>query len=349
MKEINSQNFLTKLTLILICLLLTGVIFFIGKSVIAPFFFALLLALLFLPFVNFMEEKLHFNRFFSTLSSFTLVCLLVFTLSSVFGMQLTSFNKDIPHLEGRFISLISRLQVWIDSSFHVNAEDQMAYLQQGLSKLLSSSGTIVGSVFTVFSSGLIFFFLSAIFFLFILLYRRNLSTFLVSVFQPKYRRKVKKVLEDIKVVSRKYVLGILLQAVIVGILTSSVLGLLNVKYALLLGTLTGILNVIPYIGIISSGTLALLFAFATATPITGLFVLIAYTVIHLIDSNIILPIIVGSIVKLNALAIFVGILVGAMLWGVVGMFLCIPTLAILRIVFKEIKELRAWGELLSED
>src|SRR5690606_32804673 len=126
------------------------------------------------------------------------------------------------------------------------------------------------------------------------------------------------------------------------------LAILGVKYAVLLGFLAGILNVVPYLGIIISGIIAMLFGFATATPVTSIYVMIAFTIIHIIDANLVLPIIVGSIVKLNPFAIFVGILIGAMLWGVAGMFLCIPTLAIMRIIFKEVDELKPWGELLGE-
>lgn len=343
-----TDSFLKRFALILFVLIALGFILVVGQSVIAPFFLALLLALLFLPFNDFLEKKLRFKRIFATGFTFFIVSIILYFVSLFFSSQLTSFGKDLPQLEMRFSGLFEDLQRWIDTTFGIQAEEQMNYIHNGLMQLLSSSGSILGTTLNVFSSGFIFIFFSAIFFIFILLYRRILYRFIIQVFDKEHREIVIKVVFDIKKMSKKYLLGILLQVTIVTFLVSIALGIMGVKYAILLGLLTGILNVIPYMGIITSGLVAMLFAFATATPVTSIYVMIAYIIIHIVDANVVLPIVVGSIVKINALAIFIGILVGAMLWGISGMFLCIPALAILRIIFKEIDGLKAWGDLLSE-
>lgn len=344
----NHSSFLQRLALTLFSLIALGYIIVVGKSIIAPFFLALLLALLFLPLNIFMEQKMRMKRVIATFFSFFIMSFVIYVMSLFFGSQLASFGKDLPLLEERFSGLVDDFQLWIDRVFGVNAETQIDYLHEGLMKLLSSSGDILGMTLNIFSTSFIFLFFTAIFFIFILLYRRTLSRFITHVFHKKHHVKVARIISDVKKMSKKYLLGLLLQVAIVSILTSVSLAIMGVKYAVLLGVLTGILNVVPYLGIIVSGMIAMLFALATATPYTSLYVLIAYTIVHIIDGNLVLPIIVGSIVKLNALVIFIGILIGAMLWGVAGMFFCIPTLAILRIIFKEVDTLKPWGDLLGE-
>ena len=119
--------------------------------------------------------------------------------------------------------------------------------------------------------------------------------------------------------------------------------MLGVKYAILLGVLTGLMNVIPYVGIIFSTLIACLISFATGGNHT-LFVLVGYFIIHAIDGNIILPLVVGSKVKINALFTFIGLLIGEELWGISGMFLSIPFLAILKIIFERVEGLQPWGK-----
>ena len=127
------------------------------------------------------------------------------------------------------------------------------------------------------------------------------------------------------------------------------LSLLGVKYAILLGLIAGIFNVVPYIGIFSALIISCLITFATAGAGKVLFVLALFIGTHAVDANILMPTIVGSKVKINPLIAFVGIVVGEMLWGISGMFLCIPYLAILKIIFDRIDSLKPWGGLMGDE
>jgi putative permease len=69
---------------------------------------------------------------------------------------------------------------------------------------------------------------------------------------------------------------------------------------------------------------------------------------HLVDSNILLPAVVGSKVKINPLITVLGVVLGEMIWGVSGMFLSIPVIAVLKIIFDRIDSLKPWGILLGE-
>lgn len=341
--------FLAKLALALISIICLGYLLIIGQSIIAPFFLAFLLAFLFLPFVNFLERKLRFPRSLSTLSALLLMIVVVAGLGYFFGSQLSNFSKDIPQLQNQFSAVFTQLQEWISVSFHINTAKQFDYLQQGLDKLLSSSGAILSVTLGLFSTGLGFLFFFLFFFIFILNYRRILNNFIINVFATQHQEKVRETISRIQSMTKSYLTGVCIQIVIVSVVTAVILSLFGVEYAILLGVLTGLLNVVPYAGIAFSMLISCFIAFATATPVTCLYVLIGYVGVHLIDSNFILPFVVGSKVKINALFSFIGILVGEQLWGISGMFLCIPALAIMKIIFERVEGVKPWGALLGEE
>ena len=157
------------------------------------------------------------------------------------------------------------------------------------------------------------------------------------------------IVDKIQLIIKKYITGLFLQMLIVSILMIVSLSILGVKYAILLGLIAGIFNIIPYLGISTSLIISVLITFATAGATKALFVIFAFIGVHTIDGNLLMPMVVGSKVKINALFAFIGIVVGEMVWGISGMFLCIPYLAILKIIFENVTGLEAWGMLLGEE
>lgn len=340
--------FISKLALVIISLIGIGYLIKLGQSILAPFFLAFLLALLFEPIASFMERKLRFSRSLSSLVSVFIMLIILGGLGFFFGSQLANFSEDIPQLEKQFTNVFHELQVWISNTFNLKIAKQFEYINEGLNKLLSSTGVILGFTVGIFSSGLGFLFFCLLFFVFILTYRRILHQFVINVFDAKHENKVEEIVSEVQIMTKKYITGLCIQIVIVSTLTSILLSVLGVKYAILLGVLTGFLNVIPYIGILISMVIACFMTFATGEPSTCIYVALGYLAVHAIDGNIVLPFVVGSKVKINALFSFIGILVGEHLWGISGMFLCIPAIAIFKIIFERIDSLKPWGLLLGE-
>ena len=341
--------FLLKLALAVISIIGIGYLIKLGQSILAPFFLAFLMAMLFLPFANFMERKLKFPRSVSTIVSVMMMLIILTGMIYFFGSQISSFSKDLPHLSKQFNLVFHNLQNWVSHTFNVKIDEQFDYLDQGLAKLLSSSGVILGFTFGVFSSSLGFLAFFILFFVFILNYRRILNNFIVNVFNEKHKASVQEVVSEVRIMTKRYIIGLCLQVIIVSVLATIVLTILGVKYAILLGVLTGLLNVIPYIGIAISLLISCFIAFATGTVSTCVYVAIGYVIVHAIDGNIVLPFVVGSKVKINALFSFIGILLGEHLWGISGMFLCIPAIAIIKIIFERVDGLKPWGKLLGEE
>jgi len=158
------------------------------------------------------------------------------------------------------------------------------------------------------------------------------------------------IVENVQNILRKYIFGLFIEMVIVSTVVCIVFWALDVKYAILLGLITGLFNIIPYLGIFTALLLSTLITFATAA-VAGKVVLVIVTLVitHLIDSNILLPVIVGSKVKINPLITVLGVVIGEMIWGISGMFLSIPVIAVMKIVFDRVQSLKPWGLLLGEE
>jgi predicted PurR-regulated permease PerM len=122
---------------------------------------------------------------------------------------------------------------------------------------------------------------------------------------------------------------------------------IGIDYAILLGVLGAFLNVIPYVGGITSISLPIIIAATTKSPMHAMMVLFFYLLIQFADNHYIIPKVVASKVKLNALASVIVVLVGGALWGIPGMFLSIPLTAIIKVVFDHVEVLKPWGYLLG--
>src|SRR5450755_1012699 len=226
----------------------------------------------------------------------------------------------------------------------------MTYVKSATSKVLDSGTAVVVVTIVSLSSFLLFLVFTFIYTFFFLTYRRIIMHFLVSVFLEENSLVVHDIVEQVQQILRKYITGLFIEMCVVSVVVCITLWMLGIKYAVLLGLITGLFNIIPYIGIFTAMLISILITFATAAT-AGKLVLVLTTLIitHLVDSNILLPGIVGSKVKINPLITVLGVVLGEMIWGVSGMFLSIPVIAVLKIIFDRIESLKPWGILLGED
>jgi len=136
----------------------------------------------------------------------------------------------------------------------------------------------------------------------------------------------------------------------VSVLTSIGLYFIGVKYFILLGIITGILNLIPYLGILVAGILTILSSLTGSPEVSLVFgVIIVNIIVQLIDNNILVTLIINTKVQINAFVSIVGIIIGGQIGGIAGMFLAIPILAILKIVFDRIESTEPWGYLMGNN
>jgi len=341
--------FYTKLAMVLVSLIALFYIAILGKSILAPLIFALLFAVLLLPLCAFLERRLKFPRSVASLVSVLLLVLSLVGLLYLVGSQVDSLADDWPKFKQQVLTSVDSLQHWISVKFHIRIKQQMTYVNTATSKLLETGSSVIGDVLVSFSSLLVFLVFILIDTFFLLYYRRLIIKFLVAVFREENAVLVYDIIAEIQSRIRQYILGLLLEMVIVATASGLALWMLGVEYALLLGLLIGLFNLIPYIGIACALVLSTVVTFASAGTAKLVLVICTIVGIHLVDSNVLLPVIVGSKVRINALITILGVIVGENVWGITGTFLAIPVIAIIKIVFDRIEPLKPWGMLLGDE
>jgi putative permease len=341
--------FYERLALVLIGFCIMGYIVVAGKEILDPMIFGFLFAVLLLPVSNFLERKLRLPRSASSFISILLLVSFVGGIMYVIGSQISNIADDWPMLKSQVTESIANVQAWVQHVFHINAHKQISYVNSTADKIMASGTAVLGTTFGAVSSLLLFYVFILIFTFFILFYRRLLFRFITWVFSDENKTIVVDIVENVQKILRQYILGLLIEMVIVSGMAITIFYIIGIKYAALLGIIVGVFNIIPYIGIFSALFLSAIVTFATGTLSQTVTVAVSVISVHAIDANFLLPAVVGSKVRLNALISFIGIILGEMIWGLSGMFLSIPVIAIFKIVFDRIETLKPWGYLMGGD
>jgi len=341
--------FYFKLSCILISIIILGFLAIIGQQILIPMVLGLLLAILLMPMCRFLEKRLRFPRGLSSIVASLLALAVIGGVIYELSIQVAKLSNDWPQFQKQFITLTDDLQSWISKTFGVRRKDQLEYLNDTAKKSISTGTAIVETALRSIGYVLMLTGFTFLFTLFFLLYRTHLLKFLVASFSETYHKTVFEIIDNIQFMVKKYLVGLFLQMIIVTVLSFIAYTIIGVKYNFMLAILTGILNILPYIGIFTALLIGALITFATAGISHVLFIVIAIIVIHAIDGNIIMPRVVGSKVKINSLIVIIGLVIGEMIWGIAGMLLTIPILAIMKIIFDRVEGLQPWGFLMGED
>src|SRR6185312_11841538 len=183
----------------------------------------------------------------------------------------------------------------------------------------------------------------------ILFYRHLLVRFIFMWFPKDDHNRVHEGITETESIIKSYLVGLLIQISYITILLGGFLMLFGIEHALLIGVIFAILNLIPYIGALFGNIIGVLLTLTSSQELSPvLTVLIAIAVVQFLDNNILMPKIVGSKVKINALASIVAVIIGGSIGGIPGMFLSLPTVAVMKIIFDRTDDLKQWGVLLGD-
>jgi predicted PurR-regulated permease PerM len=335
--------FSVKSTYFLVKLIIIIVILFAGHRFILPIVLALLFAVLLRPLVRFFNDKLKIPHVLAALASVLLFVLFIGIILLFISRQIVSISDDWDQIQNNLYVHFHHIQQWVRGSLHISYTDQMAYIR--------STGQNSGASIGEFTEGALAFILIPFYTFLFLLYRNLLISFLFKLIKEKDYRRLEEILFQVKTTIQHYLVGLLFEMGIVATLSTVGFMIAGVPYALLLGVITGILNLIPYIGILVATLLTIIATPADdssgASVVIGIIVINA--IIHLLDNNVIIPLVVSSKVRINALVSIIGVIMGGAIAGIAGMFLAIPILAILKVIFDRIESLEPWGFLLGDN
>jgi len=331
------------------------VIFFIcyfinvAQNILIPFAFACLLAVLLLSVVNFLESY-KVPHAIAILISIILAIGFIAGVIYFLSSQIAGFMQDIPsikqHLNEHFVSL----QNWIKEKLHISFEEQNEYLNQQAEKLKETGTGYISHTFFSITEAVMLLILMPIYTFLLLFYKDHIRKFLFAVFKNEHAPGVKNVLDKTKLMIRSYMVGLLIEMAIVATANSTGLVLLGVKYAIFFGVLAAVLNLIPYIGMFTATLFTVLVSLTTTDNTSNIvWIVVIFYSIHIVDINFLMPKIVASRLRINALISILGVIIGGSLTGISGLFLSIPAIAFLKIVCDEVEELKPWGLLLGDE
>jgi predicted PurR-regulated permease PerM len=337
--------FYLKSTIILFGIILLTYTLINLRDILVPVGFAVIFAILLNPLVT-RFKKAGISNFLSITISLLIAIIVICGILYFLSSQIIGFGDNLPIIKSKFADLLHQLQNWLQVKFGLGIKKQV----QLVTESLNNNKAIVGQTVGIAISTMVVILLLPVYIFLLLFYKTLILNFLYEVFSEENTKQVGDILNQTKTAIQSYMVGLLLEALIVAILNSIALMILGVNYAILIGVIGGILNMIPYIGGIVAIALPVLMATITKDGFsTQLGVIVAYSIIQFIDNNILVPRIVSSKVQINALFSIIVVLLGGALWGVAGMFLSIPAVAILKIIFDRIDALKPWGKLLGDE
>ncbi|MCK9269824.1 MAG: AI-2E family transporter [Bacteroidales bacterium] len=347
-KEVLQLPFFAKASLFFMGMVAFVSVLYIGSGIIVPLIFATMIAIVLQPVVGFFVRK-KVNRVLAIIITLILAILILAAFGYFLYSQATRFSDSWPKLVDKFTEIFNTSSAWTSDQFNISPEKIKDWISETKADLFNTSGSIIGKTLISVGTSLVVLFIIPVYVFMIMFYEPLLLEFINRLFGQSNHTMVGKITTKIKNVIQLYLTGLIIELVIVAALNSVGLLILGIQYAVLLGVIGALLNLIPYIGGIVAVALPMMIALVTKpSPWYALYVLAIYYFIQLIDNNYIVPKIVASKVKLNALVSIIVILAFGALWGIPGMFVSIPLTAIVKVIFDQIEPLKPWGFLLGD-
>lgn len=322
-------------------------------SVLSPFLIGLLFALLLLAPCKslengFSKSKVGFFRKHRRGVSIIICYLIVFLILAFFikfaiptlSENISEFVANIPTFYNHLSETLNNIPkdsifYGIDFSFifnNINVENIQSYFN------FNTIWTYVKGVMN-FASAIFSLFVAIILSVYILLDKEKIykfiSRFLKALFGEKVEKSVITYLNKLTIIFSKFINAQFLDAILIGTLSTILLILLNVKYALILGPLIGIANMIPYFGAIFATIFAIVITLFTGGFWKALTVFVCILILQQIDANIINPKIMSNNLKISPLLVILAVTIGGGFFGVLGMFLGVPIMAIIKAIITD--------------
>jgi predicted PurR-regulated permease PerM len=330
-------------------LLFMGVyILVIGKTILAPIVFGALLAFMLKPLCGRFERWIKWRTMAIVLAMVSAIVPLTLVIY-FFSSQFMNVMADMPSIKEKLNTGITMVYSGARNMLGFSRAETDKFFTEQLPAMVSSS-SFFGEGFSSSAAFLTGFLLTFIYIFLFLLYRSAFKNFIEMQTHQKKREGTNELLDSIQKVIQGYLQGLVMVISILGILNSVGLCVIGIQHPFLWGFLAATLAVIPYIGTFIGGLLPFLYAIGTANePWQPVAVVILFVVVQTLEGNLITPKVVGSSISINPLAALIALLVGAEIWGIAGMILSLPCIAILNELLKQSDTWRPISYLISDE
>jgi predicted PurR-regulated permease PerM len=335
-----------------IALLIIIIVFFmiIAKALLVPLFISGYIAMLLTSACNRLERR-KIPRSVSALICLGLFIALIGGIFVLIYMQVRGFMND---LGGDFADKLNAFVIqgnnWCYDTFGFDLGMRNGFEMKKAVEIVQPENTSATQLVFSTINTLSDIILLPVFIFFLLIYRDHLAVFITKVFRRQQNSGLLEKMTSIRKIVHAYILGAGKVMFILAIVNTTVLFALGIEHAIFFGVLAGMLNIIPYLGPSLGAILPFLFALMTKdTLFYPIAVVVAFTFIQLLEGTFLTPKITGSNVNLNALVTFIGLLIGGAIWGIMGMILIIPTIAILKKLFELSPDTEPYAYLFGEE
>lgn len=336
-----------RFSFLLLAIILVFFVLIQAKLFLYPIALAILFAYLLYPIANFLEKK-RFPRLLAILLSVLLFIVVVGAAGIFVYKRVIGFLGDFPGFRDKALSNIDILETHLELLFGDIDVNIMAFLRERVSGMFDTSNDFLNKAFTA-TAGTIFrlVILPILIFMF-LYYRTKFAYFILKLVPVEKQHIALDALRGLSKVASKYMGGMTTLVIILSIIDSLIFIMIDVRYPIIFGVIAGIWSFIPYFGSLIGYSFPFLFSLlAVGTPNVALKVAIAYIIIHFIETYILSPNIVGGAVKINVLVIVLGMIAAEMVWGLPGMFVIVPFLAMIKVICQHVPSLHAYVYLLG--
>jgi predicted PurR-regulated permease PerM len=325
-----------RILLIVLCVAVTLEVVWIARHVLAWVVIALFLALALNPLVGWIERRTHLARGPAIGVAYLIVLIVIVVVGASFVPKLIdevngfvqalpNYVHDLTHGRGRL--------GFLERKYHVVEKVREQVQNGGAKKVLGLSGaalTVTKSIISLIAATVTIVFLT----FFMLLEGRAWMERVYSLFPDRSQERVRRVGDDIYRTVGGYVTGNILISLIAGASATIVLLIMGVPYAVALGLLVAVLDLIPLAGATVAGVVITLVAFLHSVP-AGIVVVIFVVVYQQLENHFLQPVIYGRTVQLSALAVLISVLVGAELAGILGALAAIPVAGTLQVLIRD--------------
>ncbi len=336
-----------KFSFFLLSIILVFYVLITARMFLYPIALGVLFAYLLYPLANYLEKK-RFPRILAILSSIILLLTVVTFMALFIYRRLGVFVGDFPAFRIKAISRIDELEKSLSSLFGIADLQLTDFLRSRVSGMFDAGSNVFNKAFTATTGTLFRIGILPVFIFMFLYYRTKFAWFIMKIVPRDKQLMTLNVLREASKVASRYMGGIFTVVFVLCLINSFGLYLAGIKYAITLGVIAAIFNFIPYFGTIIGYSIPFVFALLTGDTAQPAFkVFLVFLVVQFTENNLLTPNIVGNYVKINPFMIILGVIAGGMVWGIPGMFVVIPFLAILRIISEHVPALHPYVYLLG--
>jgi predicted PurR-regulated permease PerM len=322
----------------------------IAKTVLVPLSMALLLSFILYPIVRTLENW-GLNKEFSAFITILILFALLGVSITLFSNEIMNLSEEFQDFQVKIMNTLTDVVYYINSNVYLLDElkrDEL--IEDGKEFLKDSSGMLIQDTFSGTAAFLTSLISTIIFTFLFLIYRKGLTEAIVAFADEDNKGKTLQMLKNIQCVGKQYLSGMFLLILILGAANSLGLLIIGIDSPFFFGFLAAILSIIPFVGTTIGAIIPVLYAFMTSDSLwIPVAVIILFWVIQTVESNFLIPKIVGSSLNVNALAAILSLLIGASVWGIAGMVLFLPFTAIVKVVCEEFHQLKPIAMLISND